>query len=125
MHLASADFLAVLTKFVEKVNQGEPLTRQHSIAPWVLESKLSGMEAKVLRTYEREYKKFSQARKKQLAGEGKHNMPVLSVEELKQRHKKMQKAASDLFIDQVREKIGPFGGSKLKGTFVEQAILKH
>ena len=34
----------------------------------------------------------------------------MSFAELKKRHKKMQKAASDLFIDQVREKIGPYGG---------------
>ena len=37
----------------------------------------------------------------------------------------MQKAASDLFIDQVREKIGPYGGEKLKGTFVEHSIIQH
>ena len=37
----------------------------------------------------------------------------------------MQKAASDLFIDQVREKIGPYGGTKLKDSFVEHQILKH
>lgn len=37
----------------------------------------------------------------------------------------MQKAANDLFIDQVREKIGPYGGRKLKATFVEHSIIKH
>ena len=37
----------------------------------------------------------------------------------------MQKAASDLFIDQVREKVGPYGGQKLKGTFIEHSIVKH
>jgi len=37
----------------------------------------------------------------------------------------MQKAASDLFIDQVRERIGPYGGQKLKGTFIEHSIVKH
>jgi hypothetical protein len=47
------------------------------------------------------------------------------VEELKSRHLKMQKAASDLFIDQVRERIGPYGGQKLKGTFIEHSIVKH
>ena len=45
--------------------------------------------------------------------------------ELKSRHLKMQKAASDLFIDQVRERIGPYGGQKLKGTFIEHSIVKH
>ena len=37
----------------------------------------------------------------------------------------MQKAASNLFIDQVREKIGPYGDSKFKDSFVEHQILKH
>ena len=47
------------------------------------------------------------------------------MDELKRRHKKMLKAATDLFIDQVREKIGPYGGTKLKSTFIEHSIIKH
>ena len=61
MHLASSDLLSVLQMFVDKANAGEALSRQ-SIAPWVLESKLSGLVSKVLRTYQREYKKYSQQR---------------------------------------------------------------
>ena len=67
MHLASSDLLSILHMFVEKANDNiqcgdsaEQLSRQ-SIAPWVLESKLSGLVAKVLRTYQREYRKYSSA----------------------------------------------------------------
>ena len=44
---------------------------------------------------------------------------------MKRRQNNMQKAALDLFIDQVREKIGPYGGTKLKSTFIEHSIIKH
>ena len=77
--------------------------------------------AKVLRTYQREYRKYSQ-KPKDCGGSSQN---VDELEELKKRHKKMLKAATDLFIDQVREKIGPYGGIKLKSTFVEHLIIKH
>ena len=67
MHLASSDLLSILHMFVDKANDNissgdsaAQLSRQ-SIAPWVLESKLSGLVAKVLRTYQREYRKNSSA----------------------------------------------------------------
>lgn len=119
MHLASSDLIKILQMFVKKVNNistGDfnALSRQ-SIAPWLLESKLSGLVAKVFRTYQREYKKYCKENKSKRK----------DIDELKRRQKKMQKAASDLFIDQVRDKIGPYGGSKLKSTFIEHAIIKH
>ena len=46
MHLASSDLLYILQIFVEKANAGDALLKQ-TIAPWVLESKLSGLVAKV------------------------------------------------------------------------------
>lgn len=60
MHLASSDLLYILQMFVDKANAGDVLLKQ-TIAPWVLESKLSGLVAKVQRTYQREYRKYSQS----------------------------------------------------------------
>ena len=111
---------------MDKVNNnscgeyGGALSRQ-SIAPWLLESKLNCLVAKVLRTYQREYRKHSQRVKESGAAEPRSD----ELDELRKRHKKMLKAATDLFIDQVREKIGPYGGAKLKSTFVEHLIVKH
>ena len=63
MHLASSDLLDILKTLVDKANDniesGQPAKQlgRQSIAPWVVESKLSSLVAKVLRTYQREYRK--------------------------------------------------------------------
>ena len=71
--------------------------------------------AKVFRTYQREYRKYCKEN-----GDKRKDL-----DEMKRRQNNMQKAALDLFIDQVREKIGPYGGTKLKSTFIEHSIIKH
>lgn len=67
--------------------------------PVVLDNRLRGLVAKISRTYQREFKKLNQ-----------ENLAKLSTVDLKLRHEKMLRAAMDLFIDQVRDKVGPYGG---------------
>ena len=64
MHLASSDLLSLLQMFVDQVNEniscGQFASQfsKQQIGPHVVESKLKGLVAKVLRTYQREYRKY-------------------------------------------------------------------
>lgn len=82
--------------------------------PVILDNRLRGLVAKILRTYQREFKKLSHDK-----------LAKFSLTDLKDQHSKMLKAAMDLFIDQVRDKIGPFGGQKMRGSLIEHQIVNH
>ena len=77
----------------------------------VLEGKLSNLVAKVFRTYQRELKRhLSQPLKKP--------QECQSLEDLKEKHNSMRKAAQDLFLDQIKSKVGA-NIKKLTDSFAE------
>ena len=51
IYLSSADLLYVLSILCERSNSLDGLDGPQSITPWILENKLSGLVAKVVRTY--------------------------------------------------------------------------
>ena len=103
----------MLSYIVKKSNEGlmaEPTV----LFDKVLENKLSNLVAKVYRTYQRELKRHVVKPQRQ---------ECYSLEDLKDKHNNMRKAAHDLFIDQVRSGLG-ISSQKLADSSTDQIIAK-
>ena len=76
----------------------------------MMESKLSNLVAKVFRTYQRELKRS------QLKKPGDN----LQLEKLKSKHLTMQKAANDLFSDQVKQQFNLSKAQSMRDASLER-----
>ena len=86
----------MLNFIVEKSNEGL-MADPTQLVNEVMETKLNNLVAKVFRTYQRELKRHIVKPSKK---------ECHSLEDLKEKHNNMRKAAQDLFLDQVKSKVG-------------------
>lgn len=97
-NLSSSDLNNMLKHLVEKSNDGL-MPDNAQLFNKVLEGKLSNLVAKVFRTYQRELKRH-------VSQPAKKPSECHSLEEFKEKHNSMRKAAQDLFLDQIKSKVG-------------------
>ena len=107
--LSSADFITLLSYIVQKTNEGLMADHQ-KLCNQMMESKLSNLVAKVFRTYQRELKRS------QLKKPGDN----LQLENLRSKHLTMQKAANDLFSDQVKQQFNLSKAQSMRDASLER-----